>query len=124
MACLVLGPRAAILAFKADSGLPLTPDIDLAFATALEKAPPREIAPERANGKPMASRIASAANAQIATGIAGTITIAADTDLVRKVKIDGGLATKAAASHGHPIVEITSLQSALDAKGSHGFAGA
>jgi len=41
---------------------------------------------------------------------------AADTDLVRKVQFDGGLATKAAATHGHPIAEITSLQAALDAK--------
>ncbi len=74
----LFGPRtrAAILAFKADNGLPLTPDIDVAFTTALEKAPPRAIAPERAKGKPQASRIVSAANAQIATGIAGTITIA------------------------------------------------
>ncbi len=74
----LFGPRtrAAILAFKADNGLPLTPDIDVAFTTALEKAPSRAIAPERANGKPQASRIVSAANAQIATGIAGTITIA------------------------------------------------
>lgn len=74
----LFGPRtrAAILAFKADNGLPLTPDIDVAFTTALEKAPSRAIAPERANGKPQASRIVGAANAQIATGIAGTITIA------------------------------------------------
>jgi len=74
----LFGPRtrAAILAFKADNGLPLTPDIDVAFTTALEKAPTRAIAPERANGKPQASRIVSAANAQIATGIAGTITVA------------------------------------------------
>jgi hypothetical protein len=40
----------------------------------------------------------------------------ADTDLVRKLQFDAGLATKAAASHGHAIAEITSLQAALDAK--------
>jgi len=40
----------------------------------------------------------------------------AETDLVRKAQFDAGLATKAAASHGHPIAEITSLQAALDAK--------
>lgn len=40
----------------------------------------------------------------------------ADADLVRKLQFDGGLATKAAASHGHGIAEITSLQAALDAK--------
>ena len=41
---------------------------------------------------------------------------AADSDLVRKLQLDSGLATKAAASHGHPIAEITSLQAALDAR--------
>ena len=41
---------------------------------------------------------------------------AADTDLVRKSQLDTGLATKASASHGHAIAEITSLQAALDAK--------
>jgi hypothetical protein len=40
----------------------------------------------------------------------------ADSDLVRKLQFDSGLATKAAATHGHPIAEITSLQAALDAK--------
>jgi len=40
----------------------------------------------------------------------------ADADLVRKLQFDTGLATKAAATHGHPIAEITSLQAALDAK--------
>ena len=74
----LFGPRtrAAALAFKADNGLPLTPDIDVGFTTALEKAPPRAIAPERANGKPQASRIVSAANAQIATGLMGAISVA------------------------------------------------
>ncbi len=40
----------------------------------------------------------------------------ADSDLVRKLQFDNGLATKAAATHGHAIAEIASLQSALDAK--------
>ena len=40
----------------------------------------------------------------------------ADADLVRKLQFDTGLATKAAASHGHGISEVTSLQAALDAK--------
>jgi len=72
------GPRtrAAILAFKADNGLPLTPDIDVAFTQALEMAPAREIAPERANGKPQGSRIVGAANVQMATGIVGAISVA------------------------------------------------
>jgi hypothetical protein len=42
----------------------------------------------------------------------------ADADLVRKLQLDAGLATKAAATHGHPIAEITGLQAALDAKAS------
>jgi len=40
----------------------------------------------------------------------------ADTDLIRKLQFDAGLATKAAATHGHAIAEITSLQAALDSK--------
>ncbi len=73
------GPRvrAAILAFKADNGLPLTPDMDVAFAEALEKAPSREIAPARATGRPDGSRIVTAANTQIATGAIGLVGVAA-----------------------------------------------
>ena len=56
--------------------LPLTPDLDVAFTQALDTAPRREIAPERANGKPQGSRIVSAANAQIATGIVGAVSVA------------------------------------------------
>ena len=69
------GPRtrAAILAFKADNGLPLTPDMDVAFVEALQTAPPREIAPDRARGKPRNSRIVSAANRQIFTGLMGMV---------------------------------------------------
>ncbi|SDB57453.1 hypothetical protein [Bauldia litoralis] len=40
----------------------------------------------------------------------------ADAELIRKSQFDAGLATKSAASHGHAIAEITSLQTALDAK--------
>ena len=50
------------------------------------------------------------------SGPASSEEAAADTDLVRKLQLDSGLATKAAASHGHPIAEITSLQALLDAK--------
>jgi len=38
------------------------------------------------------------------------------TDLVRKLQLDAGLATKAALSHSHAISDVTGLQSALDAK--------
>jgi uncharacterized protein (TIGR02594 family) len=67
------GPRtrAAILAFRADNGLGLSPDVDLVLAEALQRAKPRAVSPERAAGKPQGSRIVKAADAQIATGIVG-----------------------------------------------------
>lgn len=67
------GPRtrAAILAFRADSGLGLSPDVDPVLAEALQRAKPRAVSPERASGRPQASRIVKAADAQIATGIVG-----------------------------------------------------
>ena len=68
-----IGPRsrAAILAFRDDNSLPLTPTIDVALTEALEHAAPREIAPERASGVPAESRIVTAANAQIGLGVIG-----------------------------------------------------
>lgn len=73
-----IGPRtrAAILAFRDDNGLPLTPIIDVALQEVLERARPRAVAPERATGMPPASRIITAANAQMglgALGIAGSV---------------------------------------------------
>lgn len=49
-----VGPmtRAAILAFRADNGLELTPAIDDALLVALPKAGPRALAPERAAATP------------------------------------------------------------------------
>jgi peptidoglycan hydrolase-like protein with peptidoglycan-binding domain len=68
-----IGPRtrAAILAFRHDNDLTLAPTIDVALTEALEKASPREIAPERASGVPDKSRIVRSANAQIGLGIVG-----------------------------------------------------
>jgi uncharacterized protein (TIGR02594 family) len=68
-----VGPRtrAAILAFRDDNGLALTPTIDVALTEALETAAPREIALERASGVPAESRIVTAANAQIGLGVIG-----------------------------------------------------
>ena len=73
------GPRtrAAILAFRADNGLPLGPDIDPAFVAALQTAKPREVSPERADGKPAGSRILKASNGQIASGLLGVTGVAA-----------------------------------------------
>ena len=68
-----IGPRtrAAILAFRDDNDLPLTPMIDVAFTDALRTALPRAVAPARAVGIPEGSRIVRAANAQIGLGMIG-----------------------------------------------------
>ena len=68
--------RAAILAFRNDNDLPRIPVIDVALADALLAARPRSVTPERAAGYPVASRIVSASNAQIALGAAGYAGIA------------------------------------------------
>ena len=80
--------RGAILAFRADNGLDLSPDIDTALEEALKTAPPREVVPERAKGKPKGSRILTAANAQIAGGTIGAVGMAAGavTDAVDKAE--------------------------------------
>lgn len=69
----LMGPRtrAAILAFRDDAALPLVPIIDVALIEALDRAAPRQVAPERAAGVPADSRIVTAANAQIGLGIVG-----------------------------------------------------
>lgn len=68
-----IGPRtrAAILAFRDDTGLPLVPIIDVALAEALAGAEPRLVTPERATGVPETSRILTAANAQVGLGVIG-----------------------------------------------------
>lgn len=73
------GPRtrAAILAFRADNSLPLVPGIDAQLQEALKAAPKRQIAPERAIGKPAGSRIIKAANVQLVTGVVGGATAVA-----------------------------------------------
>ena len=73
-----MGPRtcAAILAFRNDNNLDLSPNIDGALAEALTKARRRPVAIERATGKPEGSRILVASNAQMALGAAGSIGIA------------------------------------------------
>lgn len=70
-----MGPRtrAAILAFRDDNALPLVPIIDVALIEKLESAAPRQIAPDRANGQPIDSRIVTAANAQIGLGAVGAV---------------------------------------------------
>ncbi len=67
------GPRtrAAILAFRADNAMPLSPEIDGRLVSALTSAKPRAISPERAHGKPEGSVIVRASNIQIATGAVG-----------------------------------------------------
>lgn len=70
-----MGPRtrAAILAFRDDNVLPLIPIIDVALVDALQAAPPRQEAPERAQGVPAESRVVTAANAQIGLGAVGVV---------------------------------------------------
>ena len=48
------GPRtrAAVLAFRADNGLALSPDVDVPLAEALQHGRPRAISAARAEGKP------------------------------------------------------------------------
>ena len=67
------GPRtrAAILAFRADNALPLSPEIDARLEESIRRAAPRDVSPARASGKPEASRIVRASNVQIATGVVG-----------------------------------------------------
>jgi uncharacterized protein (TIGR02594 family) len=67
------GPRtrAAVLAFRADNGLGLSPDVDPVLAQALQRAKPRAVSRERAEGRPEGSRIVKASDAQIATGLVG-----------------------------------------------------
>lgn len=69
--------RAAVLAFRADNGLPLNPDVDTVLVEALQTAKPRTVSVKRATGQPEGSRIVKAANGQIATGIAGMAGVAA-----------------------------------------------
>jgi uncharacterized protein (TIGR02594 family) len=71
----IMGPRtrAAILAFRQDNALTLAPIIDTALIDALDTAPPREIAAERASGMPRNSRIVTAANTQIGLGTLGAL---------------------------------------------------
>ena len=73
-----MGPRthAAILAFRHDNNLDLSPNIDGALTEALTKAHPRPVSIERATGKPAGSRILAASNAQMALGAAGYVGIA------------------------------------------------
>jgi uncharacterized protein (TIGR02594 family) len=68
-----IGPRtrAAILAFRDTTGLPLMPIIDVALTEALASAEPRPVASERAVGMPENSRILTAANAQVGLGVLG-----------------------------------------------------
>lgn len=68
-----VGPRtrAAILAFRDDTGMPLVPIIDVALTEALASAEPRPVAPDRAGGVPENSRIITAANAQVGLGVIG-----------------------------------------------------
>jgi len=97
----MIGPRtrAAILAFRSDNGLALTPDIDVALTEALEEAEPRPISETRAQGVPHNSRIVSAANAQVAAGAVGGVASAATAigPILEQAEEARGLTERAAA---------------------------
>lgn len=65
--------RGALLAFKADNGLPLTPDVSDDLWAALAKAEPRKIAPEREAATEAPSEAAKAAKA--AKTVGGTVAV-------------------------------------------------
>jgi uncharacterized protein (TIGR02594 family) len=97
----MIGPRtrAAVLAFRSDNGLPLTPDIDVALTEAMEEAEPRPVSEVRAHGQPQTSRIVSAANAQVAAGTVGGVvsTAAAIGPVLEQAEEARGLTERAAA---------------------------
>jgi cell division protein FtsX len=70
--------------------------IDAAFIAALETAKPRVVSPERALGQPNASRIVTAANAQIALGAVGSggVVLGEITPLVSQAEDGRDLATR------------------------------
>ena len=97
----LIGPRtrAAVLAFRSDNGLTLTPDINVELTEALEVAEPRPVSETRANGRPQGSRIVSAANAQVAAGSIGGVASAATAigPMLEQAEEARGLTERAAA---------------------------
>lgn len=77
------GPRtrAALLAFKADNGLPLNDSVDEAVWAAIPKAKPRPVSPERAMAKEAPSEAAKAASAAKKVGATVAAVGAAETAL-------------------------------------------
>lgn len=71
----IMGPRTkgALLAFRAEHGLPLKPIVDAELVAALFSASPRPVAESRAQGTPASSRILSASEAQIGLGSLGLV---------------------------------------------------
>jgi uncharacterized protein (TIGR02594 family) len=69
--------RGAILAFREDNGLPLTPTVDAELEDFLKVATKRFVSSDRANGKPKGSRILSGANVTAGTSVVGLAASAA-----------------------------------------------
>jgi predicted chitinase len=84
--------QGAILAFRNDNGLRLTPAIDAELLVALSKAEPKPVPPERADGKPERSRILSGSDKLITGSIASAgIGAAANADdLIAKAEMATG----------------------------------
>lgn len=70
--------RGALLAFKADNGLPLNDSVDDALWTAVAKASPRPVAPERSGATEAPSEAAKVADA--AKKVGGTIAVVGATE--------------------------------------------
>jgi len=83
--------RGALLAFKADNGLPLTPDVDEATWAALARAAPREVSPARAEAKTAPSAAAKAAQATKLIGGTAAVAGAADAALEPAGGISGAV---------------------------------
>ena len=69
----IMGPRTkgALLAFRAEQGLPLKPIVDADLVAALFSASQRPVTETRAQGTPAGSRILAASEAQIGLGSLG-----------------------------------------------------
>lgn len=69
----IMGPRSkgALLALRAEQGLPLKPIVDTELVAALLSATRRPVAEARAQGTPASSRILAASEAQIGLGSLG-----------------------------------------------------
>lgn len=106
--------RGALLAFKADNGLPLTVDADSATWTAIAKAKPRPTPEGRASATEAPSEAAKAADAAKKVGAAVAVVGATETALQPAGGIKGvlenlGQASEAIKTIAEPLKDLVSL---------------